>query len=258
MELKITPNMGKLTDTITTTAAAKAAMMAAQLASPTLVKAAQRLFQAADLASAIFGEPFEDQWNPLLGYLTPRQVYEIQSRVLEMYPTRKNVFCIRITDPNPPGGLGVVDGKHIPGLFDLLAIDVSYQPQTITGEKVPVGSAVMDRVTGTESVDIQITTIDDEIGTIKRWFKAKCDQIVNGDGTFNPPAGYLFNMEIVHALPYDHGVDPVLPSEVVKAAFSDKFMVRAVSLQSELSRRDQSLQELQLNFTQFDTWAKAK
>lgn len=255
-----TPNEGKVTDTIVRTAGAKAALMAAQRASPTLISAASRIFQAADLVQAIFGTPFEERPNELMGWLTPRQVSEIQALVRQAGPVRKNLFCIRIADPNPPPMEmeGVAASTGVPGLFDLLAMDVSYGPSTITGDKAPIGSAVMDKVTGTEATEIQITTIDDEAGTLKRWFSAKCGQVVNRDGTFNPQGKYAFEMEIVHGIPFDHGTTPSLPSEKVARAYSDVFRVRPVSIQYEMSRRDQALQELQMTFTQVDTWNQPK
>lgn len=252
------PNLGKVGETLLKTAGGKAAMMAAQRASPTLVSAASRIFQAADLLQAVFGTPFEDRPNELMGGLTPRQVSAIQGLMREARPVRKNLFCIRIADPNPPPMEidGVAAGVGVAGMFDLLAVDVSYSSITLTGDKVPVGSAVMDKVTGIEATEIQVTTIDDETGTLKRWFERKCGQVANRDGTFNPPAKYAFEMEIVHGLPHDHGVAPALSAEKVDKVFSNKFRVRPVSITCEMSRRDQALQELQMTFTQLDTWAQ--
>lgn len=260
MDFKITPNVGKVEETLTRTAGANAALMAAQRASPTLVSAASRIFQAADLAQAIFGTPFEERPNELMGWLTPRQVAEIQSLVRQAGPVRKNLFCIRIADPNPPAMemTGTAAGAGVAGLFDLLAMDVSYSPITLTGDKVPVGSAVMDKVTGIDPVEVQVTTIDDEAGTLKRWFEAKCGQVVNRDGTFNPQGKFAFEMEIVHGIPHDHGISPALPLENVAKAYSNRFRVRPVSIQCEMSRRDQALQELQMTFTQVDTWNQPK
>lgn len=255
-----TPNLGKVADTLVRTAGAKAALMAAQRASPTLIKTASRIFQAADLLQAIFGTPFEEKPNELMGWLTPRQVAEIQSLVRQAGPVRKNLFCIRIADPNPPPMemTGNAAGAGVVGLFDLLAVDVSYSPVTLTGDKVQIGSAVMDKVIGTEAVEIQVTTIDDETGTLKRWFEAKAAQVANRDGTFNPQGFYSFEMEIVHGLPHDHGIQPTLPAEKVAAAYSNKFRVRVAAIQFEMSRRDQALQELQMTFTQVDTWNQPK
>lgn len=255
MALNITqlgsPNMGKVQDTLIRTAAGKAAMKAAQLASPTLVSAASRIFQAADLVQAIFGTPFEERPNPLLGGLTPRQVAAIQAMVREAKPVRKNLFCLRFSDPNPP------PKAPLPaGFFDLLATDVSYAPSTLTGDKVNIGSAAMDKVTGIDPTEIQVTTIDDEAGSIKRWFDGKVGQVVNTDGTFNTPATYTFDLEVVHGIPHTHGVAPDLPSKDVERAFSQKFKLRPVNIQFELSRRDQALQEIQMTFAQVDTWLR--
>lgn len=229
--------------------------MAAQRASPTLISAASRIFRAADLLKTIFN-PFEERPNELMGWLTPRQVAEIQKKVKEAGPVRKSLFCIRIADDNPPPMKvdGIAAGVGVANMFDLLALDVTYSPITLTGDKVPIGSAVMDKVTGIEAVEIQVTTIDDETGTLKRWFELKCAQAVNGDGTFNPQGKYAFEMEIVHGLPRAHGTIPDLPADKVEKAYSNRYRIRAASIQCEMSRRDQALQELQMTFTQVDTW----
>lgn len=257
MDFKITPNVGKVTDTLLKTAGSRAALMAAQLASPTIVSAASRVFQAADLLQAVFGEPFEEQRNPLLGNLTPRQVMEIQRKVAEAKPSRKNLFYIRIADSSMDA-VGPTMGEKNFALFDLLALDVSYSSATLTGDKVPIGSSIMDKVTGIEAVEIQVTTIDDEAGSIKRWFDYKVRQVANRDGTFNVPTKYAFEMEIAHGVPYAHGTTPDFTDEEKNRIFSEKYRVRAVSIQHELSRRDQSLQELQMTFTQLDAWNQPK
>lgn len=249
MDFKITPNVGKVTETLARTAGAKAALVASQLASPTVVTAASRIFQAVDLYKTIF-TPFEDQRNPLLGNLTPRQVMEIQAKVAAARPSRKNLFYIRISDPS----MNAMGPAASFGLFDLLALDVSYSSATVVGDKVPIGSAVLDKVTGIEAVEIQVTTIDDETGSLKRWFDYKVRQIANGDGTFNVPSSYAFEMEIAHSVPDPHGTTPDFSDEEKARIYSDKYRVRAVSIQHELSRRDQALQELQMTFTQVDTW----
>lgn len=271
MELKITPNaIGKAQDTLIRTAAGQAAMRASQAASPTVIAAAQKVFQAVDIARSLL-MPFEEAPNPLLGWLSPLQAAEIMKKVRGASPSQKNLFFMRLTDAHPPPGINGLqtnsdqpvgaDGKPVSavpwGLFDLLALDVSYS-SSVAGEKAQIGSGVRDIVTGREAVEVQVTTIDDEVGSIKRWFEGKLNQIANLDGTFNPVSKYAFEIEIVHGIPHDHGTEPVRNSDKLAQFYSRRLRVRAASIQHELSRRDQGLAELQMTFTQLDTWNQPK
>ena len=131
--------------------------------------------------------------------------------------------------------------------FDMLALDVSYGP-SIIGDHVQIGGAFIDKPTGRTPTELQVTTMDDEAGTLKRWFDAKMEQVVHTDGTFGLPAEYLVTFEIVHAVPSDE-----VPNQV--RAYRKIMRMRAASAQIDLSRREQAVSELQMTFTQYDNFA---
>lgn len=132
--------------------------------------------------------------------------------------------------------------------FDLLAMDVSYGA-SISGDHIQVGSSFIDRPTGRDPSEVQITTMDDEAGSIKRWFDGKLDQIARKDGTMGLPAEYLVTIEVVHAIP-----SAQVPG--FSLAYKKVLSLRPASIQHELSRRDQALSELQMTFAQHDYFMK--
>jgi hypothetical protein len=233
-------------DAVKSTAIGRAAVIAAQKASPGFIDVAQRIISAKSLYDLVFGVPFGDAPLASLGYLTPRQLKAMQDKINEAGPARKNLFFVRITDGNPP-----LSGPatKVSGLFDLMCLGVSYAPSTITGEKTPIGSGVMDRVTGSEAIDLQLTTMDDEQGTLKEWFDAKAAQVCRQDGTFGLPAQYTVGIEVVHGL-----ASNAVSSELIKRTYRASMLMRPANIQHELSRQDVGIQELQMTFTQVDTW----
>lgn len=249
MALSINPNF---VPGLARSAVASAGIMAAQHASPTVIKAAQRIFSALRIAESVFGQQFVDTPIESLGGLTPNQLKAIHGRIRDAGPARKNLFFVRLTDGNPPK-LPYGDSATATGLLDLLVLDVSYGTSTLTGEKVAVGSGMMDQVTGSEAIEMQITTMDDGAGTLKRWFDAKVRQAAHDDGTFGLPADYVVTIEVVHGV-----ASPEVPGEFIAKAYKKSVRMRPVSCQHELSRRDQAPSELQMTFTQVDTWLDAK
>lgn len=245
--LDITPNVGKISDTVLTSAGYKAAVAAAQRASPRVIQAAQNIFAAAGILDAAFGQPFEDTPLELLGGMAPSDALEIMRRIRALRPSRKNLWFVRLTDSKPPDLGPGLKGVDPLGTLDLLAIDVSYGSNGIQSGKTNVGSAVLDLPNGIEHTDISVTTLDDSAGTLKRWFTAKQQQIAAKDGTFGLPVDYCMTIEIVHGAPA-----PDTPQEPF--AYRSLFKMRAASMQFDLSRRDQGFAELQMTFTQFDTF----
>ena len=151
------------------------------------------------------------------------------------------------------GALGVGGGSASRSIsaiainsFDLLCMDVSYGPSIIS-DHVQVGSGFIDRPTGRNPIEMSITTMDDEAGSLKRWFNGKLDQVTHLDGTFGLPKDYIVGIEIVHAIPSDQ-----VPG--YKLAYSKTMKMRPQSIQMDLSRRDQAVAEHQLVFSQFDSW----
>lgn len=301
----LTPNPKALAETISRTAAGKAAQAVSQAASPKLVSDVQRVLSVGGMVGNILGlrtgiqeidnlmglGDARDTATPLLGGLTLRQAEAIYEQVSAARVAKKNLFFIRVTDENPPSGdyqpreagganslAGLVKSRIGPAIdavaagisnavsragsalglkvsssaiapialktFDLLALDVSYGP-SLAGDHVQVGSSFLDRPAGRNPTEMQITTMDDEAGTIKRWVEMKTAQLARSDGTFGLPAEYLVTIEVFHAIPSDQ-----VPGYT--GAYSKKMRMRVVSSQHDLSRRDQALSECQLQFQEFD------
>lgn len=135
-------------------------------------------------------------------------------------------------------------GDIAPPTLDLLAMDVSYS-EAVLGDHTQLAATFIDRVNGRQPVEMTITTMDDERGSLKRWFEAKLAQVARRDGTSGVPAEYTFQVEVVHAIPSDQVNDWHL-------AYSSKHGMRVTSMQHDLSRRDQAVAEVQMVFAQVD------
>lgn len=179
----------------------------------------------------------------LIGGLSVSKVREIYQQVSGIGHAKKNLWFLRITDVAPGDG-DLTD-------FNLFATDVSYSPCTLAGEPVRIGSQSFDNVQGAERVDLQLTTLDDSKGSLKRWFEERHERIAHRDGTFGVPSEYLIRIEILHAF-----VSP--DAQGAGAGKWDKFIMRPVAIQYEKTRREDALDELQMSFTEFDTFTTIK
>lgn len=234
---KATPSIGAI-----------AASVAASVGNDAMVRASQNIF---GVLNAVEAELFVNRPIELLGGVSPAQARDLMSKVRALNPQRKNLWFVRVVDPKPPdlgGGLAGVDPL---GTLAILASDVSYSPGMVQGSKVNIGGAAMDSVNGIEATEVTITTLDDSVGTLKRWFLGKKAQMVNADGTFGLPADYCVQIEIVHGAPTEDAPQ-------AEAAFRSHFRMRPSSMPIELSRRDHGHAEIQLGFSQFDSFYSLK
>lgn len=242
-QLKIDP---RFVETVKTTAGARAALAVSQRLGSKDVKRIQQVLQAVDFASGVFGlDNNEDRPQPLLGGVTLRKARELYAQMARVSFARKNLWFVRIEDTNPPPG-ALPDG-HAGPFLNLFALDVSYTT-AVQGEKVPLGAGFFDRPTGREAVEVQITTMDDSRGTLKRWFEGKMRQFAHDDGTFGLPDEYLVGVEVVHAVPLE------ATEEAHGRAYRFFARMRPQAIQHELSRRDQALAELPMTFSEFDSF----
>lgn len=312
-------NPGAIGQQLATTAAGKAAQAVAQSMSPKLVQDVQRVLKVGNIVGQTLGlktgigvldnifnlGDVSNTATPLLGGLTFKQAKAMHDQLKAARVQKKNLFFIRVTDPNPPADVyqprpssGGAGGKTIEGLisskigaaigtvkaglasasntingavnsaasslglgglisttsigaialstFDLLALDVSYGA-ALQSDNVQIGSGFMDRPTGSVPTEMSITTMDDEAGTLKRWFNGKLDQVARPDGTFGLPWEYLVTIEVVHAIPSSDvpGYD---------LAYSKTLRLRPQTIQGDLSRREQAVAEFQLQLVQFDSF----
>ncbi|MCA0214684.1 MAG: hypothetical protein LCH79_16090 [Proteobacteria bacterium] len=230
-------------DTLRTTAAARIARAVAQKIPSSSVRKIQQLLQVRDFAKGLLGGAAEVA-QPLLGGMTLAQARDTYQQLASAQLARKNLFFIQIVDYNPPP-VEYAPGSYFTSLFNLFALDVSYSASTLVGEKIPLGAAMLDRLTGKEAIELNITTMDDSRGSLKRWFAAKVEQAAHGDGTFGLPSESWIDVEIYHATPMAR-----------EDAYKQHVRMRPQSIQHEASRREQSLGELAMTFTEVDTFIR--
>lgn len=180
--------------------------------------------------------------NPLLGGITLSEARRIAAEVQSTKYSKKNLWFLEIEDWNPPSG-----SEDISHAFNLFATDVSYGPWTITSEAKSIGMAQFDTPTGSERVEMRITTYDDTQGTIRKWFDAKCSKIEHQDGTIGLPVEYLLTIHVTQS-----AIDEI--GGALFGSYKESFVMRPTSLEIELSRGEDGLQQLQLVLTQFDTF----
>jgi len=180
--------------------------------------------------------------NPLLGGITPFEAAQIVEEVQSTNYARKNLYFIEITDYTPGRGSTIESG-----LFNLFCTGVSITPPHVTGEAHGIGSGAMDSVTGMDRGEIRLTSLDDAAGQIKHWFAFRKSLVVHQDGTFGAPTDYLLQIRILHA---------AINDEVMArfGGYEERYIVRPVSAETDLSRSDHGLQEIQMSFAQFDTF----
>jgi hypothetical protein len=243
---------------------ASAFQMASSLAESAASKADSLIGNPLRKVTGMIGRPPAPLWGGITS-LGAKTMHELMQTIPL---SRKNLFHVSIRSLKQPkaktAGSNAKDGN--PSFFDkaktsamsvmgdtrrgeylinLLALDVAFTPNTITGDDTPIGSSVIDNVTGTGRTEMQITTMDDATGSIKRWFEGKCAQIANSDGTFGVPADYLVEITVKSM-----DVLNLLPSAFTKEY---KYTMRPVSAQLNYARGEQAMETIQLSFTQFDT-----
>jgi len=199
---------------------------------------------------------FMMQPSRAMGGVTPVVAKRIMQASLQTHFARKNLFLVSVE--KAPEGLGAmgaaVDGVGF-GLLNLFVLDVSYGPITITADAHKVGSAILDQPNGTEAIELRLTTMDDEKGSIRNWFSQLAGCVTNTDGTFGVPEDYLVQISILHSFVTEESPKKWL-TKTGEKAWSQKAWFRPVSLESELSRKDDALEEFTLVFHQFDTYFK--
>lgn len=177
------------------------------------------------------------QPTELLGGITLKQARQMFDECMETSWQKRNLWFINIT--NISGGL--------PFNLNLFATDVGYTGFNTIGDPIQIGSGFADQPIAGERREIRVTTMDDQYGSAKRWFKDRYDRMIHRDGTVGLPIEYLFRVSIIHARVTEQlssGDDP----------FIDSFIVRPGSIENELSRREDSLAEYQMSFVQSDTF----
>lgn len=183
---------------------------------------------------------------PLFGGLTLQRYRQVFAESARTPKAWANLFHVAIGELTPskeaPQGAG--------GLLNLLAVDVSFAPCTAPGDVVPIGGANIDHLPASERVELRLTTLDDERGSLKRWFAAKADQAVHRDGTMGLPVDYLVVVAVTHMDPEGQAA--------TSARLRHRWLMRPANMDIELSRGAPELERVQLSFVEFDTFMQAQ
>ena len=192
---------------------------------------------------------FQYQQSRAMGGVTPAQAQRIMRDTLNTNFAKKNLFLVSAITLNEEIG-------DVP--LNLFVTDVNYGPITITADAHKIGSAVVDQPNGTEPVELRLTTMDDESGTVRTWFDRLSSSVTRTNGTFGLPCSYLVQISILHSFISDESEAYWLGTQKDKSkstsAWKKQAFYRPVSLESDLSRKEDGLEEFTLVFHQFDTF----
>lgn len=173
------------------------------------------------------------------GNLSFQDMFEIYKHTNPDELSRKNFYLLEVNDRS---GNAPTSNGHKYSQFNLLATSLSFNSFEISGEAVPIGAAELDKPTENARTTMTLTMLDDKFGTIKKWAEQKSQMVSASDGTFMPPAYYVFEVRVVFG------------TNVSDQRFYEQiYTMRIQSMAHELARTEQGLEELQLTFVQADT-----
>lgn len=174
--------------------------------------------------------------TPMFAGLSPSEAKRIHRQSASTRYGNKNWFLLQVSSQI---------GGDVSEAFNLMASDIEYAPSTITGDIKKIGSASIDSVQSGEPVDLTLTTMDDARGSIKTWFNSHVQAAVHTDGTLGLPAQYAIRIRIAHHVIQDDS-----------GAYADVGLFRPVNMPLSLSRKEDGLQEIGLQFRQLDTFMR--
>lgn len=173
--------------------------------------------------------------SQLYGGISAADAKRIHSEAISTRRAKKNLFLLKV------GSAMEGDFSHE---FNLFCTDIEHAPVIIVGDRSQIGGAVVDLPNANEVDEMRITTLDDRNGTMKKWFERHGAAVVARDGTVGVPASYAITITIEHAFVGN------------TKGFESKGLFRAVTYESSLSRREDSLEEITMSFTQLDTFMR--
>lgn len=181
--------------------------------------------------AAYWGTP-----TPVFGGITAAEAMQLHGEAGDQHFAKKNLFLIEVSSPL----MGDVSQR-----LNMFCVELDYAPLTISGEKRKIGAASVDIVQSSDPVELRMTTMDDKMGTVKRWFEAHCSAAAAADGTVGVPGKYAILIKIVHAF---------ITQASNWGGYRNIGLFRPANLEVSLSRREDALQELQMTFVQLDTF----
>ncbi|NCC41695.1 MAG: hypothetical protein EOM21_20225 [Gammaproteobacteria bacterium] len=179
----------------------------------------------------------QETCHPLFGGITLAEARRIHREATDVHWARKNLWHVEVTSP-----VAILPAIPSIDVFNLYCIGMDYSPITLTGEKRKIGAAVADILSGTDPIELRITTLDDTDGTLSSWFEALSDLAAPVDGTVNVPARFATRFKIRRAF-----VDGV------RGKF-EQALFRPGAIEISLARSESAMQELTMSFIQLDTF----
>jgi hypothetical protein len=180
----------------------------------------------------------------LLGGISLKEAERIAAEVQSTNYSKKNLWFLEIVEATGSETPGYED---ISRAFNMFATDVSYSDESIASEGKAVGMSAIDLINGIERTEMRITTYDDARGTIRGWFDARRARVAHKDGTLGVPREYLVKIFVSQSATDETGA-------ALFGSFKRVFVVRPTSIEHELSRTEDGLQQIQMTFSQFDTF----
>lgn len=177
--------------------------------------------------------------TPLLGGISPTEAKRIYDELRSNTLAKKNLWLIEVSS--------ALLGSNESQRFNLFATELEYAPFIIEGDKKRVGGAVVDVVQGAGPVELRLTTMDDSSGSIKKWFADHHNAVAARDGTVGTPAQYAIKLRVVHSF---------ITTGSNQGGYEDVGLFRPANLDVSLSRREDGLQEVQMTFSQLDTFMR--
>jgi len=178
----------------------------------------------------------------LLGGISLSEAERIAAEVQSTNYAKKNLWYLQIGEWEKEDGY-----EDISHAFNLFATDVTYTPRSITSEGKAIGMGVMDAISGSERAELRITTYDDARGTVRGWFNSKLAKVAHDDGTLGLPMEYLIKIRVGQSATDELG-------GTLFGSYQETYLLRPTSIDYELSRTEDGLQQIQMTFSQFDTY----
>lgn len=191
--------------------------------------------------------------NRAMGGVTPVEAKRIMQASLETKFARKNLFLVRVD--KAPKGLETLtesasgSGADLPW-FNMFITDVSYTGTSIVAEQHRVGSVSLDQPTGREPIELRLTTMDSEEGHIRAAFTALGSKTVSIDGTVSVPNDYLIRVSILHSFIIEKSKE----YWVKEVGWMRTCWFRLSSIEFDLSRKEDALEEFTIVLHQFDPY----
>lgn len=155
--------------------------------------------------------------------------------------SRQNFYVVEVNDRSGvPPVERATGAKH--SRFNLLCTELDFSSFESSPEAVDVGSVQLNKPTPSQRTEINLTLYDDRGGLIKSWAEMKSLAYAQSNGLYMPPVNYIFDVRVIFGT-------NIADDDFYKQVYT----VQLSSMQHSLSRENQDLERVRLQFTQFDT-----